>query len=676
MAFPLLIAIFLVAAVAALPSSDLPNITDPSAFVNQTYLLVTNTPNVIGNYSITMLNGPVHPGNETTASHVVAEIIYNKSYDQIGWDFVQVTANQDLLNSEEDKGFTAYYAAGYLEGYVTAVKIGQVFVGNNLTYPQPPAVADWVDRHIAFMKSQATDNMRAGYPSAFWTQLGNLVAQMEGIAAGYMQYVVDHHRVGAENQPNLTFTEIFLLNFNNELGDIFNVVNVSSFESEVFAPKQRTAVSAKHDNKLMPFKNKNLHCSALVKVTSNDIFFSHVTWGGYNTMVRQYKVYKFQTTVSMSAVAGTIASGDDWYQTSNMLGVQETTNDYYNNSLFQFVIPESSSEFLRVMVATFLANNGREWVELFQFNNSGTYCNQWMVLDYKLYTPGAVGDALPDNLLWVAEQIPGNVTSADVTFVLRATTYWASFNIPYFPNIYNLSGFAALEEEFGPVNSYTKYARPEIFKRNNTDVVDLESMRRMMRYNNWEFDPLSVIPMRRMMRYNNWEFDPLSVIPLCPECNPKGSPWLTISSRGDLVDSSFILPANKDYGSQFEQAPMGGIDNKIGSYEMISKGAMGTVICGPTYDQQPVFNFSKVFPDLRPPGSANYFDFPYVFFNVVGQPPQGTGSDNNDTRNVIIGVCVGVPVALIAVSFVVYRYRKNADEDGTYAPVNQGNNLV
>jgi hypothetical protein len=36
----------------------------------------------------------------------------------------------------------------------------------------------------------------------------------------------------------------------------------------------------------------------------------------------------------------------------------------------------------RVMVSNRLARSGKEWTKLFEKFNSGTYNNQWMVLDY------------------------------------------------------------------------------------------------------------------------------------------------------------------------------------------------------------------------------------------------------------------------------------------------------
>jgi hypothetical protein len=55
------------------------------------------------------------------------------------------------------------------------------------------------------------------------------------------------------------------------------------------------------------------------------------------------------------------------------------------------------------------------------------YNNEWMIIDYKLYTPG---QDLKDNLLIVLEQIPGYIEWSDKTDVLRKQSYWTSYNLP------------------------------------------------------------------------------------------------------------------------------------------------------------------------------------------------------------------------------------------------------
>ncbi len=86
--------------------------------------------------------------------------------------------------------------------------------------------------------------------------------------------------------------------------------------------------------------------------------------------------------------------------------------------------------FVRNIIANRLANSGKEWTDIFGLYNSGTYNNQFMIIDYKLYKTGTELSELKDDLLWVLEQMPGMIRAADVTHVLREQGYWASFNIP------------------------------------------------------------------------------------------------------------------------------------------------------------------------------------------------------------------------------------------------------
>jgi len=104
-------------------------------------------------------------------------------------------------------------------------------------------------------------------------------------------------------------------------------------------------------------------------------------------------------------------------------------------------------EFVRAMIANRLADNPTDWVELFKLHNSGTYNNQWMILNYAAFQPGS---PLPfKDVLYVLEQMPGHVMYDDLTDHLIDQTYWASYNVPYFPFIFNVSGNYDMEKRHG-----------------------------------------------------------------------------------------------------------------------------------------------------------------------------------------------------------------------------------
>jgi len=163
--------------------------------------------------------------------------------------------------------------------------------------------------------------------------------------------------------------------------------------------------------------------------------------------------------------------------------------------------------------------------------------------------------------------------------------------------------------------SYTKYARPEIFRRQATAVNTLADMMHMMRYNN----------------YKNVEF---SLIPNCTgatnnECNPKHSAMLTIASRGDMMTVYSTNAENQahygDLYSWMAQGCFGSHDAKIGSWK--NRHTMTSYfINGPTNDQQPTFAWGQTAncPLVRqPPNTPITYDFPWVAFELSRQRERG-----------------------------------------------------
>ncbi len=76
---------------------------------------------------------------------------------------------------------------------------------------------------------------------------------------------------------------------------------------------------------------------------------------------------------------------------------------------------------VRVIVSNRLTNNGPDWAATMEKYNSGTYNNQWIIVDYKLFKKGV--KPLAPNTLWIASQLPGFFESADVTSVVNSQGY-------------------------------------------------------------------------------------------------------------------------------------------------------------------------------------------------------------------------------------------------------------
>ncbi len=118
-----------------------------------------------------------------------------------------------------------------------------------------------------------------------------------------------------------------------------------------------------------------------------------------------------------------MSSVDDFYLTSNGLAVIETTNGNMNATLWDRLSTSSVLSWVRVTVGKGEAKSAKSWTELFAAETSGTYNNQWMVLDMALVEEnkkkragvGAAGGdggaalfpPLKANTFMILEQLPG-----------------------------------------------------------------------------------------------------------------------------------------------------------------------------------------------------------------------------------------------------------------------------
>ena len=159
-------------------------------------------------------------------------------------------------------------------------------------------------------------------------------------------------------------------------------------------------------------------------------------------MLRLFKFYNFgEKSISFSGYFGVVYSVDDYYvDHTNKLLIIETTNHVFKDSLLDLITSESLLTWQRAIVSTLMASNGRQWTEIFAQFNSGTYNNQYMIVDTKRF---ADGNPQPD-FLWIIEQMPKLTMSKDATPEFISNGHqWTSYNIPFFEEIWKYSGYDA-----------------------------------------------------------------------------------------------------------------------------------------------------------------------------------------------------------------------------------------
>jgi len=302
---------------------------------------------------------------------------------------------------------------------------------------------------------------------------------------------------------------------------------------------------------------------------NSDVWFGHTTWDSFQNMApRIYKTYTFPVvkgnegqiamqTVSFSSSPSWLSSVDDWYLTDGLskLAVIETSHSINNHALYSKLRPETVSSWIRVVVANALATDGGSWADIFSIAHSGTYNNQWQVVDMNRFSPGVAPSA---GLLTILEEVPGMIHAEDMTPHLVAEKFWPSFNVPFFPKIQQAAGYTP--------SDWSGDKRHCLLAALHESVTSITTMEAVMRHNDYKHDA----------------------------CSRGDACTGAIDCRADLA-----LP-----GQMF-----GALDAKWASYTSIVKdGNKAYAQMGPTHDQQPVFCWKK-FTRVPHHGHPECFDF-------------------------------------------------------------------
>ncbi|XP_049273675.1 putative phospholipase B-like 2 [Rhipicephalus sanguineus] len=476
----------------------------------------------------------------------VAWASFKDDIHESGWSYLQIESSPYVHDELQA------YAAGALEAYLTRrlmenqwENLFSRYCENQTEYCS--RLDDFIIKNLEYSREQ---EHRFMYSDPYWNMVHLQMKQLAGLSDVFENQTLDY-----SHELN-TVTRSFYFSL---VGDLFDLEQALERKKDFHSIAQILA------------------CSALVKVVGDfeDIYISHDTWFLYRGMLRIQKRYIFPWhytaksehiipghTITMSSYAGKLVSWDNFYLTSAGLAITETSIVNDNKDLWKFVVPESGPfTWVSAAVASRLATSGLEWVRILGRENGGTCNSQVLVLDYKLFVPGT---PISDGTLWIYEQLPKMTRYEDVSRDLRDNKYWASYNIAYFSDIFNISEQLPKVRRYGDYYTFENAPRAKIFRRDHAKVTDMSSMIKLMRYNDFKNDPLSHC-----------------------NCSPPYNPTYAIAPRYDLIDPH----GTYDIPEMYPRA-VGGIDVKVTNYTLFaSREFVG--VSGPTWENQPPFQWSN-----------------------------------------------------------------------------------
>lgn len=501
------------------------------------------------------------------------------SLNKTGWMPLTVETSESAANNVQ------YEAIGVLEGYLFQhhifnhfhnVKDWFLFAYLGQIEDYPPELFAFLQENLDWTREHARRYART---DRVWRQVSYTLSHFDGLVRGY--------RMASPESGEEDLSELDLWVYLSS-GDLLDIVNFA-------APTLRPDFSKMTTEQIQEWSILNSHCSGLFRMNEegSEVYVGQAAWFFLGSMTRVLKTYKTHITgeaqvaqsLTFSSYPGFSYSFDDFMATDTGLLVIETTNNIYDMELYDRCSSASLLTWIRGQIATRLARNGREWTEIFQNYNSGTYNNQWAVLDVKVFAEK--GKDADHDLVWIAEQIPGRITSDDVTYnFVKNGYYWPSVNIPFFEQIFIESGYPTVNEN-DVTHTYDRNPRSLIFARDAPNVNDLAAMKKIMRYNQFMTDELS-IPLDR-----------------------------NITDPGNAIASRYDLRAAMDDAEKQKNAKaFGAFDAKIGMYNRRTEEYTYHFISSPTYDDQEPWTFGDY--DLYCP-RRGLPDGPYMYEWVDGE---------------------------------------------------------
>ncbi|CAK1556364.1 unnamed protein product [Leptosia nina] len=439
----------------------------------------------------------------------VARAYFRGDIDTTGWSLLEVETNSSYPDEVQA------YAAGIVEGALTWYLI-HTHLENTIRAKcedrpiekQCDKLRDALDKSANMWKSYAADR---GATDPFWHHVSLYYTQIRGVFTGWK-----HGVERSQNEYETDISDLYWLNSISEVPEIQEKLNISLEDPAV---------------NVLPGLS-----SAFLRIindtddeTAKRLFMAQNAAGSYSSMTRIMKRYKLNyhttskdatlapgETIDFSSYPGSITSQDEFYVirgSNHRIAVSGTTIKNYNTKLWKDVnITEQLPIGPRIHAANHLATNVSSWGHMLAASNSGTACKQWLAVDFdkfdqlhytqeeaedkKEYVTEIIsndtrhtvvhrpGRGQTKGLFWLIEQVPGRTHSADLSDALLKRTYWATYGLPHFKDIQEITHISKMEERFGKIFSETEAPRAVTFKQGFKNATSLENIIKLMRLNN------------------------------------------------------------------------------------------------------------------------------------------------------------------------------------------------
>ena len=404
----------------------------------------------------------------------VATAYYENTLQSKGFDLLAISTNSKFSDEIQAE------AAGYLEGVLTKDIIYNHYLNlkDYFDYNVEEQVKSFFETQESYLYNEYSKNKSD--PVIYGAYL--MRKQYQGIKDGYNSV--------AEIDKKLTNFQFDIMSSNTDIDDLIEKFNF-----------------VKKDYKKMNYSQfeqnfiERTHCSALFKIKNDfsDVYFGHNTWSPYNQLARIFKEYNFNfnspffssKTIIFSSYPATLSSFDDFYITSNGLIIIETTNVFYDNNLYDEITPNGLLSWERAMTSCRLSKNAKEWAEYFSMYSTGTYNNQYMILDKNKIN--LKNKTISNDAFYIVEQLPGFMKINNVTDVFKFG-YWSSYNTPFDKDIIAKSKIQETIQD-DPTRAklidYDICYRAKQFRRDQSNVNSIDDMKKILRENNYKTDEFS-----------------------------------------------------------------------------------------------------------------------------------------------------------------------------------------